>query len=124
CVRACKEPCIFRTKSDKTQASSTGCGRQPRWLRRALKEGNMTRIRFGFVLGLAGVLFATTPRAFAVAEQQPLPRNLSEDERAEMDRMDQLATPGGGYFWQCYPDVAGFTVAPPSDSRFPGEFEN
>jgi len=62
--------------------------------------------------------------ASIAAAQQPIPRNLAAEQRAEMEQMDQIATPGSGYFWECYPDVAGFTDPPPFDSRFPGEFEN
>ena len=81
----------------------------------------MTSRHFSFSLGVAAFLLATALRAFA---QQPVPRNLSEEDRAQTNLMDQVTTPGSGYFWECYPDVAGFTATPPADSRFPGEFEN
>jgi agmatine/peptidylarginine deiminase len=81
----------------------------------------MTSRRFSFSLGVAAFLLATAPLALA---QQPVPRNLSEEDRAQMNLMDQVTTPGSGYFWECYPDLAGFTATPPADSRFPGEFEN
>ena len=55
----------------------------------------------------------------AVAHAQILPRVPTDAERQSMD--DSVNT--GEYVWECYPDLAGFTAAPPTSSRFPGEFE-
>jgi agmatine/peptidylarginine deiminase len=58
--------------------------------------------------------------AFAPA-QVVLPRNLTEAEKAYIEYLDANTT--GGYLWECFPDLAGFTDPPPITARFPTESE-
>lgn len=78
-----------------------------------------------FEFGLAVLAASLLLPGFAHArnnEMQVLPRNMTEDENAAMS--EPPGTPGSGvYLWECFPQLAGFTATPPTDSRFPTEAE-
>ncbi len=82
----------------------------------------MKRKPFEFGLAALAALLLLPGLAHAQNnDTQVLPRNMTPDESAAMS---ELGTPGPGvYIWECFPDLAGFTATPPTDSRFPTEAE-
>ncbi|MBI1746422.1 MAG: agmatine deiminase family protein [Acidobacteria bacterium] len=79
------------------------------------------KIFYGLLLAFIGL------PALLVLAQAPLP----EDEivlpryrtQAEKDYEQAMTTagPGGGYIWECWPDLAGITGQPPATARWRGE---